>query len=197
MRLSLAVLFVAISLGTPTGAVAQSPSADEPAQNVRPLPSLSVGRRVWIGLTDGRELAGRVTAVDPAAITLRGRGRITPVPVPDIVTIAVPDSSWDGARRGAIAGGISGAVFFGALAYAMRCESNCGSSYSVAGDVAVSTIWLGGFTAAVGALTGLAIDRAAGGRRIIYGPAAPPRAVELSLLVRPGGIGLGLTWRGR
>jgi len=119
--------------------------------------TVAPGARVRVRTSDGRTLIGRVDAITPASLELQPEGQsITiAVPKPALARVEVSRgprtrkaSAWAGAKKGALIGGIPGAVLL-ALQH-----DQVGAGVSIPHAAALGA-WSGGlFGGLIGALVG-------------------------------------------
>lgn len=172
-------LLIAILLGVlPTVAAAQ----DAPVVlSARPMPHVRPGQTIWVTMSDGRELRGRVVSVSVSTLEMTGPGGGLTVTISDVGTIEIRDSLKNGARYGAIVGGASLGVFVGLLSEALKCERDCGANYSATRQTIAGVSWGIGVGAGAGGLVGLLVDHLVKGRQVVYA-AAPPTSVSWTIL---------------
>jgi hypothetical protein len=124
---------------------------------------IEAGDAVKVTDTGGREVRGRIVAVEPASLLLDARGERLQLGKDEIdrVKLYYKDSGWDGAALGAAAGagGLLGLVYAGDPEMATDPEARPG----------LIVIGAGG-----GALIGFIIDKVHWGQRTVY--VRPPTA---------------------
>lgn len=187
--LGVPALTMLLAVTPPAAAHPSSQDAVGPAGQVGDLTRLRPGTAVWVTTIDRRAHAGTLVTASSEAVEIAAHGTVVRLPLPDVWSVDVRDPVGNGARIGALAGGISSAGWAVLLAYGMRCESNCGD-YSLARDIATTAAVFGAIGAGVGAATGALIDRMHGRRRV-YGAVGGPRP-EVAILPRVGPAGTGV-----
>ena len=170
MRYAVVGVVAVVSILRPVMGAAQD-AASVPSTG--PLARLHPGQAVWVTTSDGAELQGRLVTPSTASLVIAARSGEQSIPMAAIHTIETPDSRKNGVRNGALIGGASFGAYVGLLAYALRCESDCGSDYSAARDTVEAVLWGAGVGAGGGALLGLWIDGLIKGRQVVYSALAP------------------------
>jgi len=153
------VVVVAAALGLPALASAQDPVASFTQVGDR----LKPGDAVWVTDAQGREVKGEIGALEPGAITVRGRGGRT-FSGSDVrqVTLRRGDSLANGATIGMAIGALAG---LGAGIAA--CAAYPGDD-PLRGDaclMAIGLLWMPGMGA--GALVGVGIDALIPGTQLV------------------------------
>ncbi len=137
---------------------------------------------------DGKEQEGRLVSFTPAGVQLKlPNGTVVAVPMNTIQRVDVRDGLGNGARNGAIAGGLIGLL--SVIAFKSDCGHECDDGY-----VAFAVTALLAYTA-MGAGVGAGIDALIHGRETIYSSKAP-RQVAVAPLITPHGAGVrvGVRW---
>ena len=147
----------------PAMAAAQEPVASFDLLNTR----LRVGDAVWVTDAKGREIKGRIAAIDPSALTLNGGPGALTIRSDDVREIRerVRDSLLNGTLIGFGAG-----LLVGAVASAANAEGG--------GSDAGWCLMFGGIGAGLGALVDGLIP---GEKRDVYRASAPIPAFRFSL----------------
>jgi hypothetical protein len=154
-----AALVGALSLASPAPCAAQEPVTlfSQLAGELKP------GDTIWVTDANGRELKGKMGALEPGAITVRGRGGRT-LNRSDVrqVTVRRGDSVANGATIGLAVGALAGlgAGIAGCAAYPkddpLRGEACL---------MAIGLFWMPGMAA--GALVGVGIDALIPGKQVV------------------------------
>jgi hypothetical protein len=164
---------LAMGITLPLGTYITRP-ADQSAQVGRSR--LRTGQRVWITQDDGSTIDGQVGDITAAAIeVLQPSGRAS-VDMARVRRVAIPDSIRNGARLGAIVGGI-GLGTYGVFIARSLCECRDDSSLVVA--MAFAGLGTGG-----GALIGAIVDSFHVGRRTILDRDASASVTVAPMLTR-------------
>lgn len=147
--------------------------------------SRTAGHVVWVTMFDGRELKGRLTASGSGTLDLSQADGVTTIALAEIRQIESTDSLSDGARRGALVGGLG----LGILAYRAFLNSSESDGAPVAG------IMLGGIGAGLGALGGAMVDSFVEGRQVVYrAPARPTLTIAPLVSRQANGVIAHLAW---
>ncbi len=143
---------------------------------------MHAGQTVSVTMFDGNEMNGTVLSMAESILELDSATGKLSISLKDVRTIEAPDSLKNGARNGAIAGGLSCALFLGSIASGLKCESDCGPDYNGTRDVIGTAAFGGALGAGAGALVGLLVDHRISGRRVVY---SAPSTQSTSWTIRP------------
>jgi hypothetical protein len=135
--------------------------------------TLRTGQHVWVTEGNGHEVEGAVGDIDQKSIEVVQRDGRTLMDMNQVQRIEIADSPADGARRGALIGGV-GAGLIAALAASSLCEGSCG------GEGILIVAAAAGYGAGIGGLWGALVDSLHVGRRTIV-----DRSTPASLAVAP------------
>jgi hypothetical protein len=155
-------------------------------------PDVHVGQRVWITMTDGIEIDGRVLASSAEGVRLRTGGLERRVPLGQITRIEAHDPLTNGARSGAISGALSLGGWYALFVLSDPRETACGDHYvrrELANGLAFAALGAG-----LGALTGLALDAIILHRTPLYVAPIVTAPVPVGAPSRAG-VGVALAWR--
>ena len=193
--LSVGCLFIVFLFGplAPTVVAAQDTTVALPAG---PAHRLHPGQTVWLTMSDGRELSGRVRSVSASVLEMTGPGGELSIPLGDVRTIEARDSMKNGARNGAIIGGASLGIYLGLISYSLKCERDCGADYSGTRDTIGAVVFGAAVGAGAGALAGLLGDRLVKGRQVVYAaPSTRSTVWEILPVVGKEGLRVSATLR--
>jgi hypothetical protein len=172
MNHTLLVCLLAFVVPVP-GVAAQEPLRP---QSAGPTLRVRTGQTIWVRTFDGGEVSGRVLSLSTSSLKMTAPGGEWSVSLSDVQTIETQDSLKNGARNGAIVGGISLALYLGLLSQSLRCESQCGANYSPVRETTAAIAFGIGVGGGVGALAGLWVDHLVKGRQVVY--AAPTKSTS-------------------
>lgn len=190
---SMLCLVASLVCALPSGAAAQDASTASQAQAP---PRLRPDQAIWVTTADGRELQGRVRLVSPSTLEMIGPTSELTIPLDDVRVIEARDSLKDGARSGAIIGGVSLGIYFGLLSHGLRCERDCGAGYSATRDTLGAVAFGMMVGAGAGALGGLLIDHLVEGREVVYSaPSTTSTSWKIYPMVAEHGVGMRATMR--
>jgi len=172
-------------------ATAQSPNIP---QNSAPGPlPVSVGQVVWVTVRDGFEFKGVISGVTATSIDVRGDAGTKHLNASEIRRIATTDSLKNGFWIGFAVGAVPAA--------AMSTDLGTGVGHSTVGQQnhqddrsgvqkTLGPVVVGGLFGLMSGGIGALIDRAIGGRRMIYEPPDAAPAVRVGPIVTGHGLGL-------
>jgi hypothetical protein len=181
MKRLIPVASLGLVLATPVHARGQAPAdpALPPATSNTPV--------VWVVTTDGQERKGRLVSFTPERLIVQVGKINQTIKTAEIARVDTTDAISNGIKNGAIAGAVSGGLFFAVLIGS--CEDDCGG-----GEVVAAGVFGVGFYTLIGAGLGAWFDHLVDGRRPIYTRTAPSSGLSVSPILGSQRKGIALRW---